>query len=80
MSEAASRVPITPPVCCHCGKLMQFVGAYRSVLPEEREKWEETWRCPEGAWSFRRTVPAPPRYRLKDVPPVRRRRPARPKR
>jgi hypothetical protein len=50
---------ITPPVCCHCGQLMQFIAVTRSI---QTDAWDETWWCPEGRWSFRRTVPAPPDY------------------
>src|SRR5262249_56792761 len=54
-------VPVTPPVCCHCGRLMAFVGAWPAV--QDPVAWEEHWRCPEGRWVFHRSVPAPPGYR-----------------
>jgi len=54
---------ITPPLCTHCGQPMQFVGASLSFgLEAPKGTWDESWRCPEGRWSFRRTVPAPPAY------------------
>jgi hypothetical protein len=51
----------TPPVCCHCGHLMQFLAVMPSL--QTHNAWDESWRCPEGRWSFLRTVPAPPGYR-----------------
>ena len=54
---------VTPPLCTHCGQPMQFLGAGVSFGLEARDgTWDESWRCPEGRWSFRRTIPAPPGY------------------
>jgi hypothetical protein len=53
---------VTPPICSHCGQLMQFVAA--NVNFQTPGAWDESWRCPDGAWSLRRTIPAPPRYGL----------------
>jgi hypothetical protein len=68
---------VTPPVCCHCGRLMLFVAANPALL-NGKGQWDESWRCPEGQWSLRRTVPPPPGYERSPEPappPERRRRP-----
>src|SRR5262249_28589995 len=49
----AMSMDTTPPVCCHCGRLMQFVAAIYA---------QEHWRCPDGQWALTRTVPAPPAH------------------
>jgi len=54
----------TPPICCHCGKLMQFVAMNLSMRTPGA--CDESWRCPDGQWCLRRTVPSPPSY---TVPP-----------
>jgi hypothetical protein len=64
----------TPPICSHCGKLMQFVAMNLSVRTPGA--CDESWRCPDGQWMFHRTVSAPWGYggEKRAAPVLRRRR------
>lgn len=51
-------IDTTPPVCCHCGRLMIFT----TMSIQSSDLWEESWRCPDGGWMRFRSVPPPPGY------------------
>jgi hypothetical protein len=66
-AEAAARSDdVTPPLCRHCARLMQFASLQPSVV--ELGQWEEHWRCPEGQWLFHRTVAPPPTAQIVPTP------------
>jgi hypothetical protein len=39
-------IGVTPPLCDHCGRLMQFIAAHPNGMTPGQ--WDETWRCPDG--------------------------------